>query len=119
MTKKGIAILPERETMPEGLDTGEFVLFRDRMDRDRIMLRWRNWFLVPKTQIEGRPVCVLELANEVEESRLRPTGVESVAELVGKDWFLTPEGLLISKKRFLTTISFADFSVDELLKGDT
>lgn len=117
LTNNGIALLPEQTAMPEGLDHGEILLFTDRMDRERVMLKWRDYFLVPKTQVEGRPICVLELAKWVEEARLKPTGVTSVAELVGKEWFLTPEGLLISKKKFLTTISFADFSVDELLKG--
>jgi hypothetical protein len=117
ITQQGVGVLPERETMPEGMDLGEIVLFRDRMDRERVMLKWRDFYLVPKTQVEGRPVCVLEMTKWVEESRLKPTGTASVKELVGKDWFLTPEGLLISKKKFLTTISFADFSVDELLKG--
>jgi hypothetical protein len=116
VTNNGIALMPE-EPIPEGLEPGEIMLFRDRMERDRVMLRWRDWYLIPKTQVEGRPVCVLEMAKWVDQARLKPTGVESVAELVGKEWFLTPEGLLISKKKFLTTISFADFSVDELLKG--
>jgi len=116
VTEQGIAILPDGP-LPEGLAPGEIILFQDRMGRDRVMLKWRDFFLVPKTQMEGRPLCVLELVKWVEEARLKPTGIESIQELVGQEWFLTPEGLLISKKKFLTTISFADFSVDELLKG--
>lgn len=116
LTEQGIMVMPDGP-MPEGMNPGEIVLFKDRMDRERVMLRWRDWYLVPKTQVEGRPVCVLEMAKWVDETRLKPTGANSIAELVGKEWFLTPEGLLISKKKFLTTISFADFSVDELLKG--
>ena len=109
-----VLMLPEG-TGPEGIPAGKFCLYKDRMGRQRFMMRWGDWFLAPKMQTDGAAFCTLEVINRLqtllEEDRLTDLDAESVEAFLGKDQFLTPEGLLVGKGSFLT------ISIDDFLKG--
>lgn len=115
-TEKGPVVFPDGDP-PEGVDKGELVLFRDRVGRDRLLLRWHDWYLAPKVQAEGRPICVLELFKYADPERVKPSGATSVKELLGTDWILTPEGLMISKRKFVAKASFQDLSIEGFLNN--
>ncbi len=101
VTKKGVLILPS-DAPPEGMELGSLCLFRDQMNRHRILLRWRDWFLAAKEQSDTKPLCTLEAMKYIPEDKLTPLDAESVEAFLGRDKFLTPEGLVVGRGSFLT-----------------
>lgn len=109
----GVALLPDK--LPEGVPVGDIVLIKTSTkgspDTFRVALKIQDWFAVPKAQHEAQPICTLELIRFLPEDRIVQTGASSVEELLGKDRFLTPEGMMVNRGSFLT------LSIDDFLKN--
>jgi hypothetical protein len=108
-----VLIMPEK--MPEGMPVGDVVLIKTSVkgtpDTFRLALKFQDWFAIPKEQAESQPVCTLELMQFIPEDRVIQTGTDSVEEFLGKDRFLTPEGLVVNRGSMLT------ISIDDFLKN--
>lgn len=109
-----ILIMPEGKP-PEGVPTGDIILIKTSMkgspDTFRLALKFQDWYAIPKEQAEAQPVCTLELIQFLPEDRIIQTGADSVEEFLGKDRFLTPEGLVVNRGSMLT------ISIDDFLKN--
>jgi hypothetical protein len=110
-----VVILPDGEP-PEGIPKGDLVLVKTTVAKDdppkyRLALKLHDWYLFPKDQAEGQPMCTLEMIQFLPEDRVVQTGADTVAELLGTDRFLTPEGMVVNRGSMLT-ISIDDFFKD-------
>jgi hypothetical protein len=102
----GIFAGPQVMILPE-VEGGEIVLSKDQMDRFRVVLKFGDWYAYPKAQRDDAPICTFMLMQFM--SGTQPTNQENMEDLLGKDSFVTPEGILVGKGNYLS------ISVDDIL----
>lgn len=100
--KVGIAQLPTHEG-------GQFGFYVDRLENRRFTLKFGDWYAVPCEQNEAAPVCTLKLIQYLKD--FQPLEGDSVEAILGKDQFISPEGILVGKG------SYFNISIDDFLKG--
>lgn len=86
---------------------GEIYLYKDRMGHEQIVLKHKDYYAYPKGQRDDAPIVTLMLIKFMD--RTEPSGFESVEELLGKDKFVTPEGMIVGHGSYMT------ISIDDIL----
>lgn len=106
--KQPVIVMPQGGALVPEID-GEIVLYRDQLGHRQVVLKGGDWYGYPKAASNG----LVTLFWMEYMQRTEPSGCESISELLGKDKFVTPEGLLCS------TASTFTISVDDILGGGT
>jgi hypothetical protein len=96
----GAGLLPEHEG-------GSICIVKDRMGFRRIVLKFGDWYVTPRDQNEQVNICSVSFTQYMKD--VEPTGAKTVEELLGKDMFLSPEGVIVGRGAYF------NISIDDIL----